>query len=119
MTTAAEIKNEESLLAWLNARPEKTRKQDAVTIACRAALRALPLMAKDVERRAAESRDKLLFSSFRAISASWVYAASGSRDAEIVAFSAAAIAAFAAADAAAAAAAAAAAFAADAAAYAA
>ncbi|MEM8991848.1 MAG: hypothetical protein AAGD08_15705, partial [Pseudomonadota bacterium] len=109
MTTAAEIKNEESLLAWLNARPEKTRKQDAVTIACRAALRALPLMAKDVERRAAESRDKLLFSSFRAISASWLYAGSGSQDAEIAAYAAAY-----AADAAAAAAAAAAAFAADA-----
>ncbi|MEM9963474.1 MAG: hypothetical protein AAF882_20910, partial [Pseudomonadota bacterium] len=89
MTTAAEIKNEESLLAWLNARPEKTRKQDAVTIACRAALRALPLMAKDVERRAAESRDKLLFSSFRAISASWLYAGSGSQDAEIAAAAAA------------------------------
>ncbi|MEM1385469.1 MAG: hypothetical protein AAGG06_17740, partial [Pseudomonadota bacterium] len=83
MTTVAEIEDRERLLAWLNARPEKTRKQDAVTIACRAALRAVPLMAEDVERSAAESRDKLLFSSFRAISASWLYAVSGSQDAEI------------------------------------
>jgi len=43
MVDVTEIEDRDSLEAWLNARPEATRQQDAVTIAHRAAMRVLPL----------------------------------------------------------------------------
>ena len=43
MVEVSDIKDEESLEAWLNARPEATRQKDAVTLAHRAAMRVLPL----------------------------------------------------------------------------
>lgn len=42
MVEARDIVDEESLKAWLQARPEETRQADAVTIANRAALRVMP-----------------------------------------------------------------------------
>ncbi|MBZ4022840.1 hypothetical protein CKO11_10250 [Rhodobacter sp. TJ_12] len=43
MVQASEIKNEETLQAWLDARPEDTRQREAVTLAHRAAMRVLPI----------------------------------------------------------------------------
>lgn len=43
MVQASEIVSEETLKAWLDARPEETRQRDAVIIAHRSAMRVLPL----------------------------------------------------------------------------
>lgn len=40
---AKDIKDKDSLQAWLKARPEASRQADAIVIAQRAALRVLPL----------------------------------------------------------------------------
>jgi hypothetical protein len=42
--TAAEIRDEESFEAWLKARPEATRRQEALALAHRAAMRVVPLL---------------------------------------------------------------------------
>lgn len=43
MGTVSDIKDRKSFEAWLNARPEATRQQEAVTLAHRAAMRVLPI----------------------------------------------------------------------------
>ena len=45
---AEEIKDEETLKAWLNARSEASRQSDAIAIAQRCALRVFPLFAKEM-----------------------------------------------------------------------
>ncbi len=45
-TTAADIANRESIRQWIDARPELHRRQEAVLLASRAALRVLPLIKK-------------------------------------------------------------------------
>jgi hypothetical protein len=43
----AELKSRDDVEAWIKARPTLTRQQDAVTLAARAALRAIPVIASD------------------------------------------------------------------------
>lgn len=59
MVQASEIRDEDTLKAWLEGRPERTRQRDAVTIAYRAAMRVLPFYICVLGERWAQER-KLL-----------------------------------------------------------
>jgi|GEM_PF-5897717 len=52
-----DIKNEDSLKAWLNARPEETRQSDAIAIACRCALRVSVLFGQEMSAPWARKAD--------------------------------------------------------------
>ena len=52
-----DIKDRDSLKAWLDARPEETRQRDAVVIAQRASNRAFPLYVRSLKTKRAQKRD--------------------------------------------------------------
>mgnify|MGYP006956413716 CR=1 FL=1 len=55
MVEVSGIKDEESLKAWLDARPKATRQQEAVTLAHRAAMRVLPIFLTGIAGRSPEN----------------------------------------------------------------
>lgn len=57
MVQASEIRDRETLEAWLNARPEAVRQRDAVIMAHRAALRVLPLYLGNLDHTWARKND--------------------------------------------------------------